>query len=81
MADAPKKKKWWQASRRIMGILTATIGGALALTPGAPVFFIIGPLAVTAPMLGLAITNIGGLLFGYGYGRKVERDKESKEAS
>jgi len=77
MADTPPKKRWWKASRRILGILTATIGGALALTPGAPVLFIIGPLAVTAPMLGLAITNIGGILFGYGYGAKIEREKKA----
>jgi hypothetical protein len=75
---SPDDKRPWYRTRRFYGGLAATIGGALILAPGAPVLFAIGALPVTANMLGLAITNIGGIIFGYGYGAKVEREKKDK---
>jgi hypothetical protein len=78
MADASDKPRPFYVTKRFWGAITALAGGLLTMTPGAPVAIVIGTLPVTWPMIGVAITNIGGAVFGYGLGMKVEREKETK---
>lgn len=73
---AEDKRPWWRKRRVIGGVVAAT-GGILLMVPAtAPVAITIGALPVTWPMLGTALTHLGGLIFGYGVGAKVEREKK-----
>jgi hypothetical protein len=78
MPAVEAKRPWWKI-KRVLGVTTAIVGGALALCPGVGTLFMIGTLPVTAPALGYVITQIGGLLFAYGAGAKSERDKQAAE--
>jgi hypothetical protein len=82
MAETEEKKaKPWYHTRRFYGILTVTIGGCLAIVPGAPIIVTIGTLPITAQMVGLLLTNLGGVVFGYGKGANDQKVAQNKAAS
>lgn len=79
MAEEQNKERPWWKKRRLWGIATATLGGALILVPGAPIAVAIGTLPITWPMIGVVVTNIGSAVFGYGKGAKDERVKKDNK--
>ena len=76
MTDTTKTKRPFWRKRRFYGSLLGIVSAGFVTIPGAPVLVTIGAVAITTQTVsvvaGLAATG----WFGYGQGRKVEREGE-----
>ena len=74
MPENPKRP-WWKV-RRVWGGLIGTAAAALLTIPGAPVIVTVGAVAITTQTIAVLVGGIGTYVFGYGHGKKVEREPD-----
>lgn len=72
---AEEKRPWWKV-RRVWGGIIGTAAAALATIPGAPVIATLGAIGITTQTAAVVLGGIGTYVFGYGQGRKVEREQK-----
>jgi hypothetical protein len=79
MSDAKDSRPWWR-KRSNQGIVLTTIGGVLALTPGAPVIFTaFGVWPVTSAMIAAAISAFGAAWGTSGAARRADSAKQETQ--
>jgi len=70
-----KKRPIWR-KRRFYGGLLVGLAGILITIPGAPVIATVGTVAITVNTVAATFSFLGTFVFGYGHGKKVERESK-----